>query len=231
MFWKKKPPREEPKIDKAPRQQRNALGPEEAAARLAASLLDYSDALSRELRTLPDKEVLEAKVKIDAATTIVLDGRLAYALGRAIPETIKSWPWWIKRDDFETLVTFDAKEIQALNYTEKDQIERDIKVVDVTFTFAGNSYRIILRERFSPTHPQADIELWDHDILVAHFYLRKTGDEFPHLEFDEISTFRVGPWMKDALAMAAQIDAFADRRRQKSHDDLIRKTAQNIELG
>lgn len=231
MFWKKKPPRQEPKIAAAPAPQPKFLDQKEAAERLADSLREYSDVLAREMRTRPDQEVLDARAKIDAATKIVTEGRLAYALGRAVPEEIKSWPWWINQDDFHTWVSFDARDIQASHYKEKDQIDRDIKVVDVSFTFSGNPYRIILRDRFFPCYPHADIELWDQDTLVAHFYLGHTDGEFPRFKFEEINAFRVGPWMQDILTMAAQIEAFHEHRRQRDHDDHVRQTGRNIELG
>jgi hypothetical protein len=231
MFWKKKSPPQEQRIDELRLQRPKAVSRKEAAERLAASLREYSDVLAREMRTQRDQEVLDSQAKIDAAMKIVSEGRLAYALGRAIPEAIKSWPRWIERDDFDTYVSFDAQDIQAVAYTEKDQISRDIEVVDVAITFNGNPYRFVLRDRFFPGYPHADIELWDQDTLVAHFYLGHSDDEFPHFKFETINAFRVGPWMKDVLTMAAQIEAFNEQRRQTFHDDQVRQIGRNIELG
>jgi hypothetical protein len=231
MFWKKKSPPQEPMPKVARPLPLRDITRKEAAERLAASLREYSDILAKEMRPRPDQEVLDAQAKIDAAEKIVSEGRLAYALGRAIPEEIKSWPWWIKRDDFATWVSFDACDIQAVHYNEKSRHGRDTKIVDVSIMFNGNPYRFILRQGSFTDYPPADIELWDHDVLVAHFYLRNTDGEFSHLEFSTINAFRVGPWMQDILTIAAQIEAFHEHRRQRDHDDYVRATGRNIELG
>ena len=118
----------------------------DAARRLAASLNAYSEAAYRASQSEPDLELLEAKAKVDAARKLVTEGRLAYSLGRCLPEHMEHWPSWSKREDFQSLVGFDASDISATS-AELEEGSRKVKVATIEFTFNGTRYRFVMRDR------------------------------------------------------------------------------------
>lgn len=65
------------------------------------------------------------------------EGRLAFALGRCLPEHIKYWHAWSQRDDFRKWVGFDAQKIKAHQHEEQDG-SRKVKVVTVDLRFNDN---------------------------------------------------------------------------------------------
>lgn len=241
MFWRKKKQPEEPRFTaydapEPPRKNSPADKLNDAAETLAQSLNAYSDAAWRASKTEPDKELVEARAKLAAARKIVTEGRLAYALGRRLPEHIEHWPSWIKRDDFWKWVGFDAQEIQAYQHEEQDS-SRTVKVVTVDLRFKDQSYRLVLRDRgmsrdFESMDKLGEFELWHFDQLVAHFDLiERLEKEYSQWEYSDVRALRVGPWMKDVLGMATQIEASSQRRMDDFIDDRTREAGKNIDLG
>jgi hypothetical protein len=82
------------------------------ARSLADTLRAYSAAAYKSAQQ-SDPELEVAYNTISAAEKLVREGRIADALGRCLPEHMKHWPSWIKSDDFEKCVGFDAGAIAA----------------------------------------------------------------------------------------------------------------------
>jgi hypothetical protein len=93
MFWRKKPQAEpfrleitrDEQIAKSSVDQLN-----ESTDKLASSLHAYSEAAYRAAQEVPDERLVEAGAKVKAARKLVIEGRIAYALGRCIPEHVKT---------------------------------------------------------------------------------------------------------------------------------------------
>lgn len=119
MFWKKKPQATpEPTLaQEAPKTDAEVL--RDAASSLADTLRAYSEAAYKAAKPKSDPELQADYNTVAAAEKLVKEGRLAYALGRCLPEHMKYWPSWIERDDFEKYVGFDAGTIVASKSEEK----------------------------------------------------------------------------------------------------------------
>lgn len=99
MFWKKKQDPKEAQLDMAavptepaPRSTQEDL--ERAAKRLAASLRAYADASYAAKQAVPDEKLAAAHYKVQIARKIATEGRIAYALGRCLPEHMAHWHAW-----------------------------------------------------------------------------------------------------------------------------------------
>ncbi|MBJ3764598.1 hypothetical protein ILP92_17825 [Maribius pontilimi] len=241
MFWKKKPPpethepvRSEPPAAPQPKTPTEKLN--EAASTLAASLIAYSEAAYRASQPGPDAELQAAYDKVEAAHKLVTEGRIAYALGRCLPEHVKYWPSWIKQDDFENYVGFAATEIAATEEKEEDG-SRNIKVKTIDFTFNDGHYRLILRDRgmsYAPDDPYrlGEVELFTEIERVAKLEIvEDISKEYSQWEFSEVRALKVGPWMQDLLDMATQIEVSRRRRMDEFQDERAREAARDIDLG
>lgn len=242
MFWKKK--KSEP--TRTPEARAVAYEPpspagssqqlENATHKLAASLSDYSEAAYEAAAIPPDQEITSAHSKVAAARELIRSSRLGYALGRCIPEHIKYWGSWINREDFQQWVKFDCANIRA-DDAEEDGGYRTVKVLTVQFEFNGSQYAIVLRnEGMSPVPDWSaytgTIDLWHIGNHVARFSLYDDiSKDFSHWEFSDVEALRVGPWMKDILDIAAQIEARSEHTRQSALDEIVLKAARNIDLG
>lgn len=208
----------------------------EAAATLAASLDTYADAAFCASREAPDKDLVEARAKVEAARKLVTEGRLAYALGRCLPGHVEHWPAWINRDDFRKWVHFDAQSIAAYEHEEQDG-SRNAKVVTIDFIFNGRQYRFVLRDRgmsYAPDRSDkiGEVELWHNDFLVAKFeVIEDLLKEYSEWEFSDVLALRVGQWMQDVLDIAAQIEAGRHRSLGRFTDERTVEAAKNIDLG
>ena len=82
------------------------------------------------------------------------------------------------------------------------------------------------------TYNYGEVELLADSKRVAKFEIkedRSVADS--QWEFSGILGLRVGPWMKDVLDIAAQIEASARKRADSLWDEHVRETAREIELG
>lgn len=241
MFWKKKPPN--PKFeeihsasssDETPKTFSQQL--DDAASVLAESLLAYEEAAYRASRIESDPELIEAQEKVHAARKLIEEGRLAFALGRCLPEHIKYWPSWSQRTDFQNWVGFSASDIVA---TSAEVVEgaRNVKVTSIDFTFKGTRYRLVLRDRgmsFVPesTEKLGEVELFSDQQRVAKFEIvEDIMNEYSQWEFSDVRALKVGPWMKDVIDMSVQIQASDQKRRTDFLDDRTRDAAREIDLG
>ena len=241
MFWKKKEPTsqrdfQQPVAPVIEKPKSNAQQLEEAASELAASLRSYSDASYLASQSKPDAELTAANEKVTAARKLAQEGRLAYALGRCIPEHVKHWPAWIQREDFQTWVGFQASNIVAAETKEEDG-SRKIKVSTIKFVFNDRRYYLILRDRGMSYVPDTaerfgEVELFVDEQRVAKFELiEDLMKDYSRWEFSDVRALKVGPWMKDVIDMATQIEASDQRRTENLIDERIVKAAQEIDLG
>jgi hypothetical protein len=239
MFWKKKQPLTVQltvdAVESAAPKKSNTENLRQAADELASSLSSYSDAAYQASKSAPDAEMVEARAKVEAARKLVLEGRMAYALGRCIPDHVRHWPSWITRDDFRKWVHFSASDIDARQH-EEVEVSRTAKIATVSFTFNGSRYRVVLRDcgmSFAPeiAEKNGEIELWRGDDLVAKFELiEDLTKEYSHWEFSEVRALRVGPWMKDVIDIATQIESGQRKWSEDFHDNRTLEAAKNIDL-
>ncbi|MZR15415.1 hypothetical protein GQE99_20575 [Maritimibacter sp. DP07] len=239
MFWKKKEPQapEEPvpaTVPEAPMTQADIL--RESAVSLAAALKQYSDAARKAARPDEDPELKNAYETVAATEKLVKESRLAYALGRCLPEHVKYWPSWSKRDDFEKHVGFDAEDIEASS-SEEQGAYRNVNVSTVSFNFKGTRYQLNLRDDGMSSAPGdpfrfGEIEVVAEGKRVARFGLiEDISSEFSTWTFSDVRTLLVGPWMQHVLDMTAQIEASDERRRNEFLDERVRAAAREIDLG
>lgn len=239
MFWSKKKsekPRE-PLTPVTPAVQKTeAEVLQEVTTSLATALRHYSDAAQKAAQQKPDPELKNAYEIVAAAEKLVNESRLAYALGRCLPEHIKYWPSWCKRDDFEQYVGFAAKNIVA-NSQEEQGTYRGVKVATIDLTFNGTRYQLCLRDEGMSSAPGDPYRFGEIGVVaegktVARFGLiQDLSNEYSTWTFSDVRALSVGPWMQDVLDMAAQIDAWDQKRRNAFFDDRTRAAARNIHLG
>lgn len=240
MFWKKKDQRAaEPVATAAPIRPASKSKQEEledAAKKLAASLRSYADASHASQQSAPDEELKAAHHKVHMARKIVTEGRIAYALGRCLPEHMAHWHAWSQRDDFRDWVKFEATDITSYRTTEEIGVRR-IEVTTNDFTFHGRPYRLVFRDGGLSSAPgdntyRGEVHFFSGDICVAKFSVSKDlMDEYAQWEFVEVNGFRVGAWMQDVLDMSAQIEASSERTISDFIDERARKAADDIDLG
>jgi hypothetical protein len=239
MFWKKKNSQVSeapipPIPPSAPKTEAEVL--REATSSLAGALRSYSEAAHKAAQPKADTELTKAYDTVAAAEKLVKEGRIAYALGRCLPEHVKYWPSWSKRDDFKKYVGFDAEKIEASSHEEQGTY-RTVKVTTIDFTFKGTRYRLNLRDKgmsAAPGDPYrfGEIEVVADDKVVAKFGLiEDISNEYSTWTFSDVRALSVGPWMQDVLDMAAQIDGSEQKRRNEFHDDRARAAAREIDLG
>jgi hypothetical protein len=237
MLWRNNKQPETPRFQapEPPRKRSPADVLRDSAETLAQSLNAYSDAAWRATKDEPDNELVEARAKVAAARKIVTEGRLAYALGRCLPEHIQHWASWIQRDDFLNWVGFDAQEIEAYEHQEQDDL-RMVTVVTVDLKFNAQKYRLVLRNSGRSSDPESletlgEIELWHYDRVVAHLDLtQRLDEEYPQWEYSDVRALRVGLWMKDVLDMATQVDSRRQRSINAFTDNRTLVVGKNINL-
>lgn len=241
MFWKKSKDRVDvaPTMAKGasvklPRSKQDEL--EDAAKKLATSLRSYADASYAAQKDPPDEELKAAHRKVEIARKVVTEGRIAYALGRCLPEHMSSWHAWVERDDFMSWVRFDASEITSVR-TQEETGARRVDVTTNDFTFNGRRYRLVFRDNGMSSAPGDDsyygeVQFYAGEIRVANFDVRKDfSKDYSEWQFSDVKGFRIGEWMKDVLDMAAQIEAARERSMNKFVNDRARSAADEIDLG
>ncbi|WFR97503.1 hypothetical protein [Rhizobium tumorigenes] len=240
MFWKRKERRNAAELIMAAEPIKPAKSKQEeldaAAKELANSLRSYADASYAAQQAAPDEEIRAAHQKVQRSRKIVTEGRLAYALGRYLPEHMAHWHAWSQRDDFQTWVKFEATNISSSRTTEEIGSSRT-EVTTNDFTFRHRPYRLVFRDRGLSSAPgdstyRGEVQFFSGEICVAKFSVSKDlMDEFAQWEFVDVSGFRIGNWMQDVLDMAAQIEGSQERSMNQFLDDHARKAADEIDLG
>lgn len=239
MFWKKKnsqvPEAPTPPIPPSePKTEAEVL--REAADYLSGALRTYSEAAHKAAQSKADIELTKAYNSVAAAEKLVKEGYLAYALGRCLPEHVKHWPSWSKRDDFKKYVGFDAEKIEASSREEQGTY-RSVKVSTIDFTFRGTRYRLNLRDEgmsAAPGDPYCfgEVELLADEKVVAKFGLiDDVSKEYSTWSFADVRALSVGPWMQDVLDMAAQVEGSKQKKRNELQDNRAKLAASKIDLG
>lgn len=243
LFWKKKQEQDlkaaepimvaEP-IESAPKSTQAGL--EEAAKRLAASLRLYADGSYAAKKAVPDEELTAAHYKVQIARKIATEGRIAYALGRCLPEHMAHWHAWSKRDDLMDWVGFDATNITSFQ-TMEESGGRRVVVTTNDFTYRDRLYRLVFRDSGLSSAPDdhvyiGEVHFYSGDTRVAKFDVTKDlMKEYSEWQFAEVTGFRVGTWMQEVLDMAAQIEASREQKMNRFSDERARKAADEIDLG
>ena len=236
MLWKRKAPPPKPASIKpptveSPKTREEQL--EEAADKLAASLSSYREATYRASNPAPSEEFKAAREKIERARELVLEGGLAYALGRCLPEHVKYWPMSSQREDFRNWVGFDATQITATE-SKKEGGSGTFTVVTIDFIFNDTIYRLILRDYGTSLvtgvlDHRGEIELFANDLRVAKFDLAQDRrKDYPEWDFTDVRALKVGPWMKDVIDMTTQIEASDRKQFDEALNTRIRETARDI---
>ena len=208
---------------------------EEAASKLAASLSAYSEAAYHASKSEPDAELRAASDKLKCARKLVLEGRLAFALGQCLPKHVEHWPTWSQRDDFGDWVGFKADDISATETKEKKG-SQTFRVATIQFTFDGRRYRLVLRDYgMSPVpdmiEKHGDVELFLDQERVAKFEIFKDlMKEYSDWEFRDVSVLKAGPWMKDVIDMASQIETSRRERIAGYLNQRTREASREIDL-
>lgn len=241
MFWKRKSDSKQeiaPAVieveQPVPRSRQVEL--EDAAKKLATSLRSYADASYAAQKDPPDDELNAAHRKVEVARKVVTESRIAYALGRCLPEHMSSWHAWVKRDDFMSWVGFDASGITSVR-THEEIGSRRVEVTTTDFSFSGSRYRLVFRDNGMSSVPGDDsnygeVHFYAGDVRVANFDVRKDfSKDYAEWQFSDVKGFRIGDWMKDVLDMSAQIDAARERSMRKFIDERARSSADEIDLG
>ena len=74
-------------------------------------------------------------------------------------------------------------------------------------------------------------ELWLAGQLVAKFDLLKDfSKDFSEWRFADVRALRVGPWMKDVIDIATQIEVRREKEHRRLFDNRTLETANNIDL-
>lgn len=206
-----------------------------AAKKLAESLNAYSTAAYDASIERPNAKLTEARIKTEAARTIFRDGRLGYALGKCIPEHVKYWHSWSEREDFLSYVKFNASDIKA-NYSEEKSGSRTAKTSHISFNFNGSDYELVFRKLGQSYIPESteydgEIELSYQGSVVAKIdIVEDYMNEYSTWEYRDVKALKVGPWMKDILEIATQIEISERNEHNNFMDKLTLETAKNIDL-
>lgn len=243
MFWKKKQEQDlktdeplmaaEP-IEPGPKSTQAEL--EEAAKKLAASLRTYAEASYAAKKAVPDEELTAAHYKVQIARKIATEGRIAYALGRCLPEHMAHWHAWSQRDNFMDWVGFEATEIKATRTTEEDGV-RKVVVNTNDFTFRDRQYRLVFRDSGLSSAPDdhvyiGEVHFYAGESRVAKFDVTKDlMKEYSEWQFADLTGFRVGTWMQEVLDMAAEIESSRAQKMNSFSDERARQAADEIDLG
>ncbi|KQZ55128.1 hypothetical protein ASD54_07565 [Rhizobium sp. Root149] len=243
MFWKKKQEQDlktdEPLMAAEPIEpgsKSTQAELEEAAKKLAASLRTYAEASYAAKKAVPDEELTAAHYKVQIARKIATEGRIAYALGRCLPEHMAHWHAWSQRDDFMDRVGFEATEIKATRTTEEDGV-RKVVVNTNDFTFRDRQYRLVFRDSGVSSSPDdhvhiGEVHFYAGESRVAKFDVTKDlMKEYSEWQFADLTGFRVGTWMQEVLDMAAEIEASRAQKMNSFSDDRARQAADEIDLG
>lgn len=240
LFWKKKPapgPWDLAKEAKPEAPQSADEKRSNAAKDLAASLRQYHEAALEAARGGPDAEWEAAREKVEKARELVQESRLAYALGRCIPEHVLYWSSWSQREDFQKYVGFAGSDISARREQDGDEEFPDRKTEIVEFTFNGSRYRFQLIDKGYSLVPDDEankwgyVELYWEDELVARFQVGQDYSRvYSHWSYADVKALKVGEWMQDILEISAQIEAANQKSRERLLAGFDLESAKDIEI-
>ncbi|WP_027836085.1 hypothetical protein [Maritalea myrionectae] len=239
MFWKRKNKSAEPEIittKVTPMPEKSASERMmDSAEIIATELRNYEqEALNLE-KTEPDAELLEAQEKLEAARKIVRDGRLAYALVRQLVDHIMHWSSWVKMDDFQKYVHFDAKNVSA-SRTKSEGESGNINTDTISFTFEGSKYCCVIHDQGYSSAPDSaykfgEVEFWANEKLALKLSMVEDySNEYSRWEFSDVMAFHSGKWMTALLKISSQIEQRQQEGVDKFSDDRVKEAGANINL-
>lgn len=239
MFFKKREPDVSSTFAEEDVVMSSELKPEislqDRAEMVAEALRSFEEQAHKEGIVTPDQELVAAREMVDAAKTIILDGRLSYALLRQLLSEVSHWPSWSQRDDFETWKNFSCDLVKADRET-VDLQYRNGELTTVSFTFSGRDYRVTHLDRGwssapDTNHKRSDVSFYAGDILVMELSATSEATD-DYWKFEGVKALRIsdGIWMTDLLKIASEIEKTYQDRLKKYFDDELRETAKNIEL-
>lgn len=192
-----------------------------AAEALINELKVYSRTALRSMLPDPSESVAQARRKIEIAKKIVKESGIGQALGTTVLQAVRAQEPML---NFSTIIP-NASEITILDDRLPDFLGGGTdQSFRASFTMQGRRYSIRIVENTS--------EFFDGDNLVLQTKsINKLSHEFSNDEYDDVSTFVIGPWIKVLLDIAARIEADYQIRRQSTQSENILKTAAAIDLG
>lgn len=232
MFFKRRPP-PVPAAQTAPPVVESEPAPSLAARakEVARALRAFEEQAYAEGQTAPGDDLIQAREAVAAAKTVVESGRLSYALLRQLLNDTRTWPAWIKRDDFESLKGFDCQDVVA---TERRVDGTTTK--EIAFVFNGRPYKLVHLDKGYSHAPDADhkwgdVSFYAGDVLVLSVSATESLDD-DYWKMSSVKALRVGDgaWMTDLLQIATDIETGWNRRRDKFVDDATMEAAKNIKL-
>jgi len=184
----------------------------------------------------PDAELDAAKEKVAAATKIVIEGRLAYALLRQLLEEVKYWPSWSKRDDFEQYKNLNCELLSAENNSVGDPNQRHEETV-VKFIYNGRTYTFMFLDKGWSVLPGSTerygvASLNDETGSVLSMECVLDGAvEFSYWQFLSLKVLRLKDvWTQDLLQIATDLELSREREREDYNNKEILEAARHIEL-
>jgi len=213
---------------------------------LEPTLADRADTVARALRSFeekayedghvtPDAALVQAHETVAAATKVVRDGRLAYALLRQLLSETRTWHAWSLRDDFETLKHFACTGVVAVERKEPAGYRTDT-IKDIFFVFNGRPYRLVHLDKGYSLAPESnqkwgDVSFYAGDTLVLSVSATEEVTD-DYWKFQAVNALRVGDgeWMKDLLQIASDIEQTSVQSRNKWADDATLEAAKNIQM-
>jgi hypothetical protein len=163
---------------------------------------------------------------------IVGQSGLGPALAPTLLEHVKYWPSWSKRDDFQKWVGFPATDIRASS----DETKESEKVTGVLFTYKGERYGVRFIDQGSNWLPDGDVfhsgkvDFVANGETVLGLDISLHSDEFAVWRWNNLYAFKVGPWTKHLIEIAAHIENNSQSSSKKWHEDDVIARAKNIRL-
>ncbi len=208
------------------------FGSGDADKRLSAALEAYQRDYASRIKNPENMDAHKAAALVAEAKAIIDKSGLGSALAPTLLEHIKYWPFWSKQDDFQIWVGFPATNIIAAR--EENSIKKE--VTGVLFTYKGERYGVRFTDGGSTYMPDGEL-IYSGEIdfvtkgeTVLGLNVSYYAKELAQWRWNNVYAFKVGPWTKHLLEIAAHIEESSKVRLKKFHEGDILERAKNIKL-
>lgn len=209
------------------------FGTDNAGAKLLAALEAYQRDYASRIKTPENMDAQKAAALVKEAKDIAGRSGLGKALAPILLEHVQYWPSWSQRDDFKKLVRFPATGILALT----EQNDRKEETTGVLFTYEGERYGVRFTDKGLGSFPDGEpyhngeIDFVAKGETVLGLDISKDISDFaPEWHWHSLYAFKVGPWTKHLVEIAAHIEnSSANDLKRRREDDVIQR-AKNIKL-
>jgi hypothetical protein len=230
MFWKKA---KSAKKTDTPDVQRPPVEDtvKTASKDLAASLKRYEYEFRRAAADCPDPELEAAKRKVAIAETLLHDSGLKKHIARVL-HTVKHWPSWAKRDDFQQYNYLAATDISGETEVQEGDYRRS-SVHTIRLSFKGKSWVFILEDKgraYGSGGSFGNLELQYEGRRVFKSLMSKGDGEGSIWECNAVNALQVGDWMKDIAEMSDLAENCYRKRMNSYHEQEILEAAKQIDL-